>query len=56
MSAKELKDKGFHIVQMVPAASYVIAMANKPKAWSLPSMLPREPMIRDDVDATTRFH
>ena len=29
---KELKDKGFHIVQVVPAASYVSAMANKPKA------------------------
>ena len=29
---KELKDKDFHIVQVVPAASYVIAMANKPKA------------------------
>jgi peptidoglycan/xylan/chitin deacetylase (PgdA/CDA1 family) len=32
---KELKEKGFHIVQVVPAASYVIAMANKPKAGSL---------------------
>ena len=31
---KELKDKGFHIVQVVPAARYVIAMANKPKARS----------------------
>src|SRR6516164_4816532 len=29
---KELKDKGFHIVHVVPAPSYVIAMANKPKA------------------------
>jgi peptidoglycan/xylan/chitin deacetylase (PgdA/CDA1 family) len=29
---KELKDKGFRVVQVVPAASYVIAMANKPKA------------------------
>jgi peptidoglycan/xylan/chitin deacetylase (PgdA/CDA1 family) len=27
---RELKDNGFHIVQVVPAASYVIAMANKP--------------------------
>ncbi len=45
---KQLKDKGFHIVQVVPAASYVIAMANKPKARSLPSTLPREGMIGDD--------
>jgi peptidoglycan/xylan/chitin deacetylase (PgdA/CDA1 family) len=45
---KELKDKGFHIVQVVPAASYVIAMANKPKARTLASTLPREPTIGDD--------
>src|SRR5262245_17014219 len=45
---KELKDKGFHIVQVVPAASYVIAMANKPKAGSLASTLPGETMIGDN--------
>jgi hypothetical protein len=45
---KELKDQGFHIVQVVPAASYVIAMANKPKARTLASTLPREPTISDD--------
>src|SRR5215472_5345060 len=45
---KELKDKGFHIVQVVPAAPYVIAMANKPKAWSLASTLPGETMTGDD--------
>jgi peptidoglycan/xylan/chitin deacetylase (PgdA/CDA1 family) len=45
---KQLKDKGFHIVQVVPAASYVIAMANKPKARSLPSTLPPEAMVGDD--------
>src|SRR5262249_15712487 len=45
---KGLKDEGFHIVQVVPAASYVIAMANKPKAWSLAATLPREPTISDD--------
>jgi peptidoglycan/xylan/chitin deacetylase (PgdA/CDA1 family) len=45
---KELKDKGFHIVQVVPAASYVIATANKPKARSLASTLPNEPMTGDD--------
>jgi peptidoglycan/xylan/chitin deacetylase (PgdA/CDA1 family) len=44
----QLKDKGFHIVQVVPAASYVIAMANKPNARSLPSTLPPEAMIGDD--------
>jgi peptidoglycan/xylan/chitin deacetylase (PgdA/CDA1 family) len=47
---KELKDKGFHIVQVVPAASYVIAMANKPKAQNLASTLPGETMIGDDRD------
>jgi peptidoglycan-N-acetylglucosamine deacetylase len=45
---KQLKDKGFHIVQVVPAASYVIAMANKPKDRSLPSTLPPEAMIGAD--------
>ena len=45
---KELKDKGFRIVQVVPAAPYVIAMANKPKAWSLASTLPGEAMVGDD--------
>jgi peptidoglycan/xylan/chitin deacetylase (PgdA/CDA1 family) len=47
---KELKDKGFHIVQVVPAASYVIAMANKPNARMLASALPGEPMIGDKLD------
>src|SRR5215469_10148043 len=36
---KALKDNGFRIVQVVPATSYVIAMANKPKARSLSSMI-----------------
>ena len=36
------------IVQVVPAASYVIAMANKPKAQSLASTLPGEPMIGEN--------
>jgi peptidoglycan/xylan/chitin deacetylase (PgdA/CDA1 family) len=45
---KELKDKGFHIVQVVPAASYVIAMANKPTARSLASTLPGDPTIGHD--------
>jgi peptidoglycan/xylan/chitin deacetylase (PgdA/CDA1 family) len=54
---KELKDKDFHIVQVVPAASYVIAMANKPKAQSLASMLPGEAMMGNDGNrgAQTRW-
>src|SRR5215470_13132136 len=52
---KELKDNGFHIVQVVPAASYVIAMANKPKARTLASTLPREPTISDDGSAQPRW-
>jgi peptidoglycan/xylan/chitin deacetylase (PgdA/CDA1 family) len=51
---KELKDKGFHVVQVVPAASYVIAMANKPKARTLASTLPGEAMIGDDGNRGTR--
>ena len=48
---KELKDKGFHIVQVVPAASYVIAMANKPKARIVASAFAAEPAIDDDHGA-----
>src|SRR5215472_8810041 len=47
---KELKDKGFHIVQLVPAASYMIAMANKPEARIIASGFAAEPINRDDVD------
>jgi peptidoglycan/xylan/chitin deacetylase (PgdA/CDA1 family) len=47
---KELKDKGFHIVQVVPAGSYVIAMANKPKARIVASAFANEPMIAEDRD------
>src|SRR6516164_6111541 len=43
---KELKDKGFHIVQLVPAASYMIAMANKPEARIIASGF-AEPINRD---------
>jgi peptidoglycan/xylan/chitin deacetylase (PgdA/CDA1 family) len=46
---KELKDKGFHIVQVVPAASYVIAMASKPKA-RIASAAQSEPVVGSDVD------
>lgn len=47
---KELKDKGFHIVQLVPAASYVIAMANKPTSKLVASAFSGERMMSDDVD------
>src|SRR6516164_997182 len=46
---KELKDKGFHIVQLVPAASYVIAMANKPTA-RFASAMQGEKAIGDRID------
>jgi peptidoglycan/xylan/chitin deacetylase (PgdA/CDA1 family) len=52
---KELKDKGFQIVQVVPAASYLIAMANKPKAQIVASVFASEPTIRDDDHAPTRW-
>ncbi len=47
---KELKDKGFHIVQVVPAASYVIAMADKPKARMTASAFAAARIVGDDVD------
>jgi peptidoglycan/xylan/chitin deacetylase (PgdA/CDA1 family) len=53
---KELKDKGFHIVHVVPAASYVIAMANKPQARILASALPGEPMIGDNLNRGGQPH
>jgi peptidoglycan/xylan/chitin deacetylase (PgdA/CDA1 family) len=46
---KELKDKGLRIVQVVPAASYVIAMANKPQA-RIASTMRDEPAVSADVD------
>jgi hypothetical protein len=52
---KELKDKGFQIVQVVPAASYLIAMANKPKARVVASVFASEPMIRDDDHAAPQW-
>jgi peptidoglycan/xylan/chitin deacetylase (PgdA/CDA1 family) len=39
---EQLKDNGFHIVQVVPAASYEIAMAKKPEAITT---LPRDETI-----------
>jgi hypothetical protein len=45
-----------YCVQVVPAASYVIAMANKPKARALASTLPREPTISDDGNRRAQPH
>jgi len=47
---KELKDKGFHIVQVVPAPSYVIAMANKPGSRMLASAMPQQLTIDHGID------
>ncbi len=46
---KGLKDNGFRIVQVVPSASYTIAMANKPKAQMLASALPDELTITGSI-------
>jgi peptidoglycan/xylan/chitin deacetylase (PgdA/CDA1 family) len=51
---KELKDKGFHIVHVVPAPSYVIAMANKPKA-RMASAVPGETSEKFDRKAQPRW-
>ena len=51
---KELKDNGFRIVQVVPAASYQIAMANKPATRMLASAIPEQLNIADGVGAAAR--
>jgi peptidoglycan/xylan/chitin deacetylase (PgdA/CDA1 family) len=49
---QQLKDNGFHIVQVVPAATYEIAMAKKPEAITT---LPRdETIIGNGMDRTTQ--
>jgi peptidoglycan/xylan/chitin deacetylase (PgdA/CDA1 family) len=49
---EQLKDNGFHIVQVVPAASYEIAMAKKPEAVTT---LPRnETIIGNGMDRTAQ--
>ncbi len=49
---EQLKDKGFHIVQVVPAASYEIAMAKRPEAITT---LPRdETIIGNGMDRTAQ--
>ena len=47
---KGLKDNGFRIVQVVPSASYQIAMANKPKPQMLVSAMPDEIRIGGGID------
>jgi peptidoglycan/xylan/chitin deacetylase (PgdA/CDA1 family) len=47
---KALKDNGFHIVQVVPSASYQIAMARKPKTHMLASAIPGEVNLPNSAD------
>jgi peptidoglycan/xylan/chitin deacetylase (PgdA/CDA1 family) len=47
---QQLKEQGFHVVQVVPSAAYEIAMARKPAARMLASALPDE-LVIDDNDA-----
>jgi peptidoglycan/xylan/chitin deacetylase (PgdA/CDA1 family) len=49
---KDLKDNGFRIVQVVPSASYEIAMANKPRAHApmLASAMPDELKVHSSID------
>jgi peptidoglycan/xylan/chitin deacetylase (PgdA/CDA1 family) len=51
---KELKDDGFRIVQVVPAASYQIAMASKPAARMLASAIPEQLKIADGIGGAAR--
>ena len=48
---QQLKDKGFHIVQVVPAASYEIAMAKKPEAIAM--LAHDETIIGNGMDKKT---
>jgi peptidoglycan/xylan/chitin deacetylase (PgdA/CDA1 family) len=48
---KQLKESGFHIVQVVPAASYEIAMATKPEAPMLASAPPDDEAMIDNDSA-----
>ena len=49
---QQLKDNGFRIVQVVPAASYEIAMAKKPEA--IPTMPRDETIIGNGMDRTAQ--
>ena len=46
----QLKEQGFHIVQVVPSAAYEIAMTHKPATLTLASAVPREFKIDDGID------
>jgi peptidoglycan/xylan/chitin deacetylase (PgdA/CDA1 family) len=48
---KQLKDNGFHIVQVVPSASFMIEMAGKPKTQTLASAMPGELAIDSGIDS-----
>jgi peptidoglycan/xylan/chitin deacetylase (PgdA/CDA1 family) len=49
---QQLKQNGFHIVQVVPSAAYEIAMARKPAARMVASAMPDELTI-DNTDASS---
>jgi peptidoglycan/xylan/chitin deacetylase (PgdA/CDA1 family) len=49
---QQLKDNGFHIVQVVPAASYEIAMAKKPETTS--TLPHEETIIGNGMDRTAQ--
>src|SRR5262249_8107980 len=49
---QQLKDNGFRIVQVVPAASYEIAMAKKPEA--IPTLPRDETIIGNGMDRTAQ--
>jgi peptidoglycan/xylan/chitin deacetylase (PgdA/CDA1 family) len=51
---KELRDNGFRIVQVVPSASYTIAMANKPEAPIVASAPPGGKMVDEDIDTNVQ--
>jgi peptidoglycan/xylan/chitin deacetylase (PgdA/CDA1 family) len=50
---QQLKDNGFHIVQVVPAASYEIAMAKKPEAAMASELRGDETLIGNGMDHKT---
>jgi peptidoglycan/xylan/chitin deacetylase (PgdA/CDA1 family) len=53
---KDLKDNGFRIVQVVPSASYEIAMANKPRAHApmLASAMPEQLKVGTSIDSAAK--
>jgi peptidoglycan/xylan/chitin deacetylase (PgdA/CDA1 family) len=48
---QQLKEQGFHIVQVVPSAAYEIAMARKPATRMLASAIPGDLTIDNNDDA-----